>query len=186
MPIVEQEVWKDIPGYEGLYQASTGGRIKSLQRNCRHSSGIGYRKVREKILCSFIQKNGYVYVTLSKDGKSKTHRLHRIIAMTFLENPYNLAEVNHKDENKQNNSVGNLEWCSNYYNQNYGTHQKRNSESSKIPVLQLDLNGNLIKKWDSADDAGKQLNIYPQNIGKCCKKKIKTAYGCKWEYETRA
>lgn len=108
-----QEIWKDIPNYEGLYQASNFGRIKSIQY-FNHTNNKIYP--RDKILKPILNEKGYCRVDLSKSGKSKRHRVHRLVAKTFLPNPYNLLEVNHIDGNKQNNNVNNLEWCSRSYN----------------------------------------------------------------------
>ena len=108
-----QEIWKDIPNYEGLYQASNFGRIKSIQY-FNHANNKIYP--REKILKPILNEKGYCRVDLSKSGESKRHRVHRLVAKTFLPNPYNLLEVNHIDGNKQNNNVNNLEWCSRSYN----------------------------------------------------------------------
>lgn len=108
-----QEIWKDIPNYEGLYQASNLGRIKSI-RYFNHVNNQIYP--REKILKPILNEKGYCRVDLSKSGESKRHRVHRLVAKTFLPNPYNLLEVNHIDGNKQNNNVNNLEWCSHSYN----------------------------------------------------------------------
>lgn len=108
-----QEIWKDIPNYEGLYQASNFGRIKSIQY-FNHANNKIYP--REKILKPILNEKGYCRVDLSKSGESKRHRVHRLVAKTFLPNPYNLLEVNHIDGNKQNNNVNNLEWCSRSHN----------------------------------------------------------------------
>lgn len=105
----EQGIWKDVPDYDGLYQVSSSGYIKSLGRMVRNG-GAG-RMVRERILKPGIDSYGYPIVSLYKDGKKKTFTIHRIVALCFIQNPFNLPEVNHKDGNKQNNSVINLEWC---------------------------------------------------------------------------
>lgn len=108
------EIWKDVPNYEGIYQASNLGRIKQSQ----------YNHILKPIL-----HNRYYCVGLSKDGKVKQYRLHRLIAETFIPNPDNLPQVNHKDENKLNNNVDNLEWCDSKYNNNYGTKGARISKT---------------------------------------------------------
>ena len=102
-----QEVWKDIKGYEGLYQISNTGKVKGLKRN--------------KVLKPILQRSGYYYVDLQR----KRRLVHRLVAEAFIDNPDNLPEVNHKDEDKVNNSVENLEWCDSKYNANYGTRNKR-------------------------------------------------------------
>ena len=120
------EIWKDIEGYEGLYQVSNKGRIKSLNRI--DSRG---RKVNEKILSSKPNNKGYLRVHLYKNGKRKPFSVHRLVAIAFIPNPNNLLEVNHKDENKENNTVDNLEWCDRKYNANYGSRNERASVSNK-------------------------------------------------------
>ena len=120
------EIWKDIEGYEGLYQVSNKGRIKSLNRI--DSRG---RKVNEKILSSKPNNKGYLRVHLYKNGKRKPFSVHRLVAIAFIPNPNNLLEVNHKDENKENNTVDNLEWCNRKYNTNYGSRNERASVSNK-------------------------------------------------------
>lgn len=111
-----QEIWKDIEGYEGLYQVSNYGRIKSL--DYRHK-GI------PKIMVSGKQNNGYMNVGLWKDRQKTTYYIHRLVAKAFLPNPDGLPEVNHIDECLSNNMVTNLEWCTSEYNANYGTRNER-------------------------------------------------------------
>lgn len=160
-----KEIWKDIPNYERLYQVSNLGRIKSLY----------YSK--EKILTPKIDKDGYLLINLYKNHKCQTFKIHRIVAQVFLNNSNNLPQINHKDENKQNNCVDNLEWCTHIYNQNYGN--KNNWCSKK--VNQYDLNGNYIKTYSSLNKASKELNI-SNNIYLCCNGKVKTCGGYIWKY----
>ena len=108
--------------------------------------------------------------------------LHRIIAETFIPNPKNLLEVNHKDENKENNNISNLEWCNRKYNCNYGSMQIRKANKCCKEIIQYDLQGNLIKRWESIKEAGQTLNIHRGNISWCCKEKNKTAGGYIWKY----
>ena len=120
-----KEIWKDIPEYEGLYQASNLGNIKVLNRVV--NSGIKNNKtvIRKGKLLKQRINQGYYEVALSKDNKKRFFKVHRLIAMTFIPNSNNFPSINHKDENKLNNCVNNLEWCSVKYNCNYGT---RNSK----------------------------------------------------------
>lgn len=115
-----EEIWKDIPGYEGIYVVSNFGKVKSLQRTRKCSYG-SIRIVYEKILNHKIDKDGYHIVTLSKEGKTKCIGVHRLVAQAFLPNSYNFPMINHKDEDPSNNNVDNLEWCTAKYNSNYGT-----------------------------------------------------------------
>ena len=120
------EEWKDIKGYEGIYQISNKGRVKSLNRI--DSRG---RKRNEKILSPTPINGGYLHLNLYKNGKKKPYLIHRLVAEAFLPNPDNLPVVNHKDENKLNNNVENLEWCSVEYNNKYGTRQERITKKLK-------------------------------------------------------
>lgn len=121
------EEWKDIKNYEGLYQISNFGRVKSLAREKKHSyDSIAHLK--EKIL-NPLNINNYQRVVLRKDNKGTNKFVHRLVAEAFLDNPYNYKEVNHKDENPQNNNANNLEWCNHQYNMNYGTINERRSKS---------------------------------------------------------
>ena len=109
-----KECWKDIKNYEGLYQISNTGKVKSLARIYKN------RKCEEKILFPSITPKGYYRLGLCKKGNIKYYYIHRLVAETFISNPNNLPLVNHKDENKLNNCISNLEWCNNEYNINYG------------------------------------------------------------------
>ena len=156
-----KEIWKDIPNYEGLYQASNLGRIKSLW----------YGK--EKILKLTDNGNGYLQVFLCKNGIRKIFLVHRLIALTFIPNPNNLPEVNHRNEIKNCNLVDNLEWCTSFYNTRYSQNKK---------VLQYDLNGNFIREWDCAKDVKRILNIDNSGVSCSCNGKRKTAGGYIWRY----
>lgn len=165
------EIWKDIEGYEGLYQISSKGRVKSLGNG---SSGNS----KEKILKSNKNEYGYLRVNLWKEGKRENHKIHRLVATAFLPNPNNLLEINHKDEDKTNNKVDNLEWCNRKYNTNYGTRNKRISK----PILQFTINGEFIRKWNSATQVERELGINQGNITSCCKGRQKTAGNFRWCY----
>jgi hypothetical protein len=125
-----QEIWKDVVEYEGFYQVSNLGQVKGLERKS-NKVGNTTRTIKEKILTPVISKEGYAYVSLCIKGIIKRKRIHRLVAQAFIPNPNNYPEVNHKDENRLNNDVSNLEWCSNYYNQNYGLHQERCRKSKE-------------------------------------------------------
>ena len=119
-----KEIWKPIAGFEGLYEASNTGKIRSLDRTLETPSKYGfyYRTYKGKILAQcFDGKKNYLHVNLCKNGKSSIKLVHRIIAETFIPNPKNLPEINHKDEDKTNNLITNLEWCNHKYNNNYGS-----------------------------------------------------------------
>ena len=173
-----KEIWKDIPGYEGIYQVSNLGRVKSLERIIM---GRWHEvKTKEKILKPRIT-NGYLRLQLFKSNKAKNFFLHRLVAMAFISNPNNYIEINHKDENHFNNNVNNLEWCSHSYNINYGTRTKKTIEKVCKPILQYDMNGNFIKKWKTMNEAIRYYN----NVHICdvCKGKRQNASGYIWKYK---
>ena len=146
------EIFKPISGYES-YLIGTYGTV---MRN-------------GKILKTHLSHDGYVLVSLCKDGKCKSFSIHRLVAGAFIENPNNLPQINHKDEDKTNNFVENLEWCDAKYNNNYGTRIKRLSR----PIYQIDSKTlNIIKEWDSIIDASKILGISDRIIRNCCDKHI--------------
>ena len=153
---------KDIKNYEGLYAVTPEGEVWSYKR--------------KKFLKPLVDKNGYLRIMLCKDGQRKMYSLHRIVAEAYIPNPENLPQVNHKDENKTNNCLQNLEWCDAKYNINYGTR----NEKTKKPILQFDLDGNFIREWSSATDVGKEVQ---GNICNCLKGKLPSAYGFKWVYK---
>lgn len=158
-----QEIWKDIKGYEGKYQVSNYGRVKSL--NYRHTG-------KEKLLKPTLQPDGYLHVSLCKP--LKRFSIHRLVANAFIPNPENLPCVNHKDENKHNNNVCNLEWCTHKYNNEYGTRLKRvietqlkNHKLSK-KVYQYTLDGELVKEWESTRECERN-GFNKAHIISCCK-----------------
>lgn len=164
-----EEIFREINGYKGLYQVSNYGRVKSLHNG-------------EKILKLVKSKNGYIRVKLKLKGHEKFLFVHRLVASAFILNPYNLPEINHKDENKTNNRVENLEWCTREYNVNYGTRNSRcGLEYKKIVCLVTN------ETFNSITEAVKKYNIDHSSIIQCCKGKRKTA-GClnggklKWQY----
>ena len=164
-----QEVWKEIKDYEELYEISNLGRVKSLITN--------------KILKG--NKNAeYHYVCLRKNGKQKVKKIHRLVAEAFIPNPNNYSCINHKDENKFNNKIDNLEWCTKIYNNNYGTRNERMSKrNSRYKIIQKDKNGNIIKIWENIWDLEHNTQYNKGAIRQCCKNKCKTVYGYKWEYK---
>lgn len=164
------EIWKDIEGYPD-YMVSNMGRIKSLKFG------------KEKILKNRKNCRGYLQVTLLKNGIEKSYKVHRLVAETFLDNPNNLSEVNHIDEDKTNNCVSNLEFCTAEYNSNYGSRNERISKSLSKPVIQFSLDGKFIKKWKCVMDVQRELGIDNGSVSKCCKGKLKTAGKYIWRYE---
>lgn len=169
-----KEIWKDVIGYEGLYQVSNLGRIKSLVFKNRMTT-----IKREKILS--IQKTGnYDHIILYKNGKQINHLIHRLVAEAFIENKNNYKEVNHKDENTRNNNVDNLEWCNHKQNINYGTRTQKAKEKLQVKINQYDLKGNFIKQWNCMNEA---IRYYKNgHIFDVCKGQRKTASNFIWQY----
>ena len=124
------EEWKSIPGYEGLYEVSSYGRVRSVDRYVKYLNGMIHLH-KGKMLSPGIRSDGYLQVSLCCNGKYKTISIHRLVAQAFLPNPYNLPMINHKDEVKTNNSADNLEWCTVKYNSNYKGVLKRRSQRMK-------------------------------------------------------
>lgn len=178
-----REEWKDIAGYEGLYQVSNLGNVKSID----HYNTNGFKEIlyKGRMLKFNVGKNGYLSVMLCKNGKTKRHYVHRLVAQAFIPNPDNLPEVNHKDEVSIHNFVDNLEWCDRYYNLNYGTLQKRSAVSRGHKVLQYDKDGKLMNEFYSTRQAEKFIGKNGANtaVSECCKGKRKTAYGYIWRYK---
>lgn len=171
----KSEIWKDIVGYEGLYQVSSYGKIKSILKN--------------KLIYQEVGNVGYKVVALYKNNKRKKVTVHRIVAKAFIPNLKNLPQVNHIDGNKLNNCVENLEWCDNRYNQIHanklGLNSKRNFITSYLngkKVLQYDLNGKFIKEWKSIKEASRILKIDNSCISKCCYHKRNKCGGYIWRF----
>ena len=181
---MEEEIWKDIPGYEGLYQASNLGKIKSLERIAKKK----YRNdriVKERIMHGTKNQDGYLKVHFKNKALNidKGLFIHRLIAMTFIPNSDNLEQINHKDGNKLNNRVDNLEWCTNLYNQQHAWKNGLHKSTKGKKIRQLDKNNKIIKKWNTITEAGKKLGISASRIGECCKNKNWTAGGYRWEFD---
>ena len=178
------EHWKAVVGYECLYHVSNLGRVKSLNYN--HTGT-------ERILKTSKISSGYLKVTLCKDGHVKTLKVHRLVADAFIPNPNNLETVNHKDEDKTNNSVANLEWMSKKDNTNYGTRNKRAGEAiskaninnpmfSKQVQMFDKKTGELLATFPSTQEAQRVTMIHQSNISSCCIGRRKSAGGYKWRY----
>lgn len=182
-----REEWRDIKGFEGLYQISNMGNVKSLERTVWNSRGY-YVTVPERIRKARKNRYGYLYVALWKEGKRKQYMIHRLVASAFLNNADNLPEINHKDEDKTNNTVDNLEWCDRSYNCNYGTRNKKISEkmtnSSKLGKSVIGINkvSGLIVEFPYVREASRQTGINSGNICACCNGKKKSAGGYIWFY----
>lgn len=180
---MEIEIWKDVIGYEGLYQVSNLGRIKSLRRTITKSNGKSMC-VAERILKSFFNR-GYEYVTLSKEAKQPNLKVHRLVAEAFLPNDNNLPDVNHIDENKANNRVENLEWCTKEYNRAYGTLNARvKSTWRKLhgrKVALISIANGVIKIYECTKDV--EIDGFDRRaVDRVCKGVGHTHKGCKFAY----
>ena len=179
-----EEIWKDVVGFEGKYEVSNFGNVRSLNwRGSKKTKNLSLRKI----------NTGYLRVLLSENGKTHAFTVHRLVALAFLENPLKLDEVNHKDENKENNCVDNLEWCSHRYNTDYffirhpdyGKNKKQSDKYGRrlhLKVLQCDKSGNVIREWPNSRTIFVQTGMSDWSISQCCRGKQKTAYGYKWCY----
>jgi len=153
-----KETWKDVPNYEGLYQVSNLGRVKSFRKSTKFGCPSEY------ILNPSIANHGYAEVTLYGNAGRHKILLHRLVATVFIPNPDNLPQINHKDENKLNNCVDNLEWCTPAYNNAYGTAKLRAIDTVSKPVEQLTYDGKVIAVYRSARIAGELLGIRKSTI----------------------
>lgn len=194
MKLLPYEIWRDIPGYEGVYQASNMGNIRSVRRYVHHYKG-GSKLVKERILKTSVRTTGHsgykqvvVCLGLGEKGKHKTEIVARLVALAFIPNPENLPEMNHKDENSLNNIWTNLEWCNGNYNKNYGTRNERiskkmtNHKMLSKQVVQLDFDGNVIAEYPSISEVERVLGYNNSAISRCYRGGRPTAYGFVWRY----
>jgi len=171
----DKEIWRDIKGFEGLYQISIIGRVRSLDRV---DSRGNYRK--GKALADVVSGNGYHQVNLWRDGKVEIKLTHRLMAKTFIPNPDNLPQVNHRDEDKGNNRVENLEWCTASYNTNYGTRNERAAKANEQAIHVTDRSGNRCL-FESIEKASKVLGLKPNSVSDCLHGRQKTHRGYSFE-----
>lgn len=185
-----EEEWRDVVGYEGLYQVSNLGRVRSI------AQGIGRRK---RVLTPCKTKWGYLQNVLTDDkGKQHHESVHKLVGLAYISIPEELKhllgtrylQINHKDEDKTNNRADNLEWSSASYNTKYGTGPERRRKTclerktkrAEAKVNQLTLDGEFIRMWDSLAEIQRDTSYNKSFICWCCKGKYKQAYGYKWEY----
>jgi len=172
--IMRKEKWRMIPGYDGLYMVSSLGRVK----NCRTG----------RIMSPSDNGRGYLQIGLTKNGIRKTYKVHRLVAMAFIPNPNNLPEVNHINEDKTDNRVENLEWCTHAYNTGYGDRSRKVREKTtngklSTPVIQIKPNGERIE-YPSMQEAERQTKVPQANISKVCNGDRRKAGGCRWKFKS--
>ena len=176
--MIKELYWRDIRNFEGLYEVSREGEVVSLNY---HRTG------KKKVLKPGVDKKGYLVVYLYKNGVKKKYLIHRLVADAFIPNPLNLPEINHKNEDKTDNRVENLEWCDHKHNINFGTRNLRvaekmtNGKLSKS-VVQLTKEGEFVRNWPSMMEIQRELKFNQSNISMCCREKIKYSYGFRWMF----
>lgn len=181
------EEWRDIKGYEGLYQVSNEGRVKTLGRTVTYRTGK-IRYFEPKVLSQYYDKDGYCQVSFCINGKNYNKKVHRLVAQAFIPNPNNYPMVNHKDECKTNNFVENLEWCDCKYNLNYGTNPARISERVRNnkylskEVVQITLDGNIVRVYPSTREVERELGLNHTCVSACALSKTRKCGGYKWKY----
>ena len=181
-----QEIWKDISGYEGYYQVSNLGNVKSMERMVeRKNNETGNLSLKSRILSLNTYPKGYKKVTLRKNNTSKSFFGHRLVAEAFIPNPNNYPYVNHKDENPSNNHSDNLEWCTNEYNMSYGTLGYRISLAKSKQVFQFDLDGNFLNTFYGVNVASRITNISSTSIVNCCNGASRSAGGFLWSFSRK-
>jgi hypothetical protein len=175
------EIWKDIEGYEGLYQVSNAGKVKSLERLV-DAPYNRKRLIPEKLIFLTFNPNGYIYCILWKNNKCSNKRVHRLVAKAFIPNPENKPEVNHKDCDKHNNNDWNLEWNTSSENSIHAVYNKLQIFKT-VKVYQYTKNNKLINTFDSVKEAAIKTKIAYQNIIRCAKGRYPIAGGFIWKYE---
>lgn len=175
-----EEMWKDVAGYEGKYQVSNLGNVRSLHW---HGSDL----VMNLKPCS--SRQGYLHIKLlDENHKSKDWKVHRLVALAFIPNPANLPEIHHHDEDKKNNRVDNLSWVTKKQNCNLGTRNERHNKAISKAVVQIDKkNGSIIARYDSITEATLKTGVDGTSISRVCykRRKYKTAGGFVWAFEKR-
>ena len=181
--MTREEVWLDIPSYEGLYQCSNLGRVKSLDRKVLSTKKVTFEKVLRGGIRKQQDRVGYKVVTLFKNGNRKTHYVHRLVAKAFIPNPNNYSMVNHIDESRTNNCVENLEWCTHQENLTHGTALARKNKKLSTPIIGTHVKTGEEIAFPSMMDA--QRNGFTQSeISLCCNGKKNEHKNYKWKFKT--
>ena len=174
----KNEIWKDIEGYEEYYEVSNLGRVRSVERRLNDGRIYGGRILRQKQA-----RNGYIQVHVSKDGRGKCLLVHRLVGKAFVPGYFNGASINHKDENKQNNRVENLEWCSPSYNCKYGHRNDTMVEQRRTEVVMIGTDGTPIQEFPSIQEAARASGVGAAHICQVCKGERNKAGGYRWKYK---
>ena len=187
------EEWRDIEGYEGYYQVSNHGNVRSLDRTTLGRDGVKYPH-KGVVFKPTTNKNGYKYVVLKKDGGFKGYTVHGLVARAFVEKANGKTEVNHKDGDKTNNRVSNLEWVTHSENEkhavktgllNMAKAQMISAEQHRKPVRQIGEDGKVLAVFESATEASAALGICRRSIARCCEGEYKHAGGYRWQFVGR-
>ena len=181
------EEWRDVVGYDNKFMVSNMGRVKMLERKVLANKSI--KTIKEHILKQHVSTKGYLYVHLWSDNKKERQYVHKIVLSSFFRCKNANEECNHKNEIRTDNSLENLEWLSHKENINYGDRTKKHSasmmnhKSLSKPIVQLSLDGILIEEYPSLREAGRRLGVSYTHIGECCRGKINSAFGYKFQYK---
>lgn len=176
-----EEVWKAVKGYEGLYEVSNSGKVRTLPHT---TNGITVPSTELKT--SMHKSHRYIRLRLYKNGESKDYMLHRLVAQAFVPNPCNKPQINHIDGDRANNSASNLEWCTQAENNRHAIDMGLQNpwimiQARKKKILQISMSGEVVKEWESMTEAAKALGLQVSNISHCCKGRIKSTGGYKWQ-----
>lgn len=182
-----EEIWKDIEGYEGVYQVSNLGRVRSLDRivECVTNGKPRTFRVKGVVMKQHQRKDKYMCIVFWIANKPKTFLIHRLVAEAFISNPDNFPMINHKDEDKTNNHVDNLEWCTNQYNLTYKNAQHRAKATMRKAVVQMTLDGKFVAEYESTHDAARKTGFHQGNIAGACRGQhnLLNVYGFHWKYK---
>ena len=181
------EVWRPVVGYEGLYEVSNHGQVRSLDRYIDTVTVLGepsQRFCKGRVLKLTENTHGYMLITLHKDRTVETKLVNRLVAQAFIPNPNNLPETNHKDQNPANNRVENLEWCDRIYNLNYADAREKHRRAVSLPIEQLTKDGQHVAYYLGIKDICRKSNMCRHTIQRCLhgRKRYKSAYGYRWRY----
>lgn len=173
---MEEEIWKPVVGYEGRYEVSNIGRVRSMNYN--HTKSV-------RLLIPTVDRKEYEYVHLCKDGRAYHNRVSRLVADAFIPNPHNKPFVDHIDTNRRNNHVDNLRWCNQSENQQNPISRKRYGDSKAKPVIQLNMDCQVVRVWASAREAEIHGGFNHRHIADVCRGKLKTHGDYKWRYANK-